>query len=173
MKQRRGGGQVVSHRALASIIIGEVGRRDWEGGQTYSLSCSSWTEWLFVWHLSWKWSSARHVRCWLTNSLSCLCRPSSHSSSQRRGWQTNESAGKTKRGRVSDKAEERKECIRFSHSCQETWSKLALLAFFIFRLSTRLTQCSGCQMLPWRSPVSLREEGFVLAVEIYCSFVLA
>lgn len=62
---------------------------DSEGRQTYSLSSSSWTEWLFVLHLSWKRSLARHVRCWLTRSRSRL----PPLSSQPRGWGTNEKPG--------------------------------------------------------------------------------
>lgn len=77
------------------------------------------------------------------------------------------------RGRVTEPNKEwereilRKECIGFVHSCQETWRRLALLAFFISRSSSQLTQCPGCQMLPWRSPISLREEVFVFTLEMW------
>ena len=91
---KRRGGEVQRGREDCKRYHRRGGGADLEGRQTNSVSCSSWTKWLFVWHLGWKRSSGRHVRHWLTNGVSCLCRHTSRSSSQRWGWRTNERVGK-------------------------------------------------------------------------------
>lgn len=68
-------------------------------------------------------------------------------------WQREEGG----RRRKSDRAKQRKECIEFMRWCQEGRSSLA---FLISPSSRRLAQgVQVRQMLPWRSPVSLGEEG--------------
>lgn len=95
-----------------------------------------------------------------------------------RGWGGGDRvAGERKSDRAKQgerRAERERESVRGRHRGRNVSSLsarakrpgegLALLAFFISRSSSRLTRCPGRQMLPWRSPVSLREEAFVLAL---------
>lgn len=108
------------------------------GGWTnVQLACISWTECLFVWHLVLQRSCARHVRCWLTNGISCLRLPTACVRFQSvvrvmNKWETWEDwvAG-TKREGAKEEGRRtlRRECIKFVHSCQKTWRRHAILAF--------------------------------------------